>query len=163
MAGFFEIAQFFEKRIFETAFDQQINRNCVLHIMKLSIPTHQLWKSSLQKWPFVGMALVLGSIWLLSVQDFQHTLLFDHVQGLQAGDGIYLNGLRIGTVQDLEPAGRRVAVRLEIENRYRDDIPADSRFLLWRDELNPSRRSLLVLAGQSRFIFGRGSTFPEAY
>lgn len=83
-------------------------------------------------------------------RDLHLTLFFDHVKGLQAGDGVYLDGLRIGEVRQLEFAGRRVAVHVEIENRYADAIPADSHFLLWQDELDPERRSIRVLAGRRR-------------
>jgi hypothetical protein len=101
---------------------------------------------------FFFTLLLLGIlvVFFTSSRDLHLTLLFDHVKGLEVGDAVYLDGLRIGEVRELEFAGRRVSVQVTIERKYADAVPVDSYFFLWQDELNPERRSIRVQAGRSR-------------
>lgn len=90
---------------------------------------------------FIALLLALIIPWQ---RPMVRTLVFQNVAGLQVGDGVYLRGARIGEVRELELVGQHVRVGIEIGARYRDAVPESSHFLLWRDVLDPNRRSIRV-------------------
>ena len=69
----------------------------------------------------------------------------DHAKGLAPGDSVYLQGVRIGSVLNLRPQGRRVLVELEIQPHKQLVIPEDAQFLLWRDERQPNAPGRLAV------------------
>lgn len=85
----------------------------------------------------------------------------DRVRGLQTGDAVYFHGLRVGTVEDLAIEGARVEVRIVIFERFASDIPAESTFLLWPDEIDPDRRSIRILPPPAPVPTVRMSTSEE--
>ena len=99
--------------------------------------------------PWTGVGLVsflvlVGAWWLVADDSWVKVLDFDSVDGLQVGDGVFLQGVQVGRVRKLQLSGRRVLVTIEIEAVYRDVIPSDALHLLWRDPLEPQRRAIRI-------------------
>lgn len=98
-------------------------------------------------WFLIVLLTILFS-WGLRLATDPHcdrlTIFLDQASGLQAGDAVYLKGIEVGQVEDLEIRGRRVAIDLSISCEHRGLVSEESEFYLWQDERQPERKSLKV-------------------
>ncbi len=108
----------------------------------------------------VGLFIFLGLIFLLAgiliVGNLRETFnrkvkvfsLFDEVGGLQRGNNIWLSGVKIGTVSDLQFYGKsQVEVSMNIETKAQNYIPKDAKVKLGNDGLIGNK--ILVIYGGS--------------
>ncbi len=108
--------------------------------------------------PVKGSWLLGASLLLLGLLAARHlerreafvTIHLDHAQGLQEGDGVYLQDTRIGTVHRIQSYGFRIEIQLAIPRFHLGKVPPGSLFLLYRDGQETHRRSILVIPGGSR-------------
>ncbi len=103
---------------------------------------------------FLGIAFLLGGI--LIVGNLHETFnrkikvvsLFDDVGGMQRGNNVWLSGVKIGTVSDLQFYGRsKVEVSMNIETKAQKFIPKDAKVKLGTDGLIGNK--ILVIYGGS--------------
>ena len=101
---------------------------------------------------FIGIAFLLSGI--LIVGNLRETFnrkmkivsLFDNVEGLQRGNNIWLSGVKIGTVNNLNFYGKsQVEVIMNIETKAVKYIPKDSKVKLSNDGLIGNK--ILVIYG----------------
>jgi len=101
---------------------------------------------------FVGLAFLLAGILIIGnlretfKRKMNVTALFDDVGGLQKGNNVWLSGVKIGTVSNLNFYGKsRVVVSLNIETKAQKYIPKDSKVKLSSDGLIGNK--ILVIYG----------------
>jgi phospholipid/cholesterol/gamma-HCH transport system substrate-binding protein len=101
---------------------------------------------------FIGLIFLLAGI--LVVGNLRETFkrkmevvsLFEDVAGLQKGNNIWLSGVKIGTVENLDFYGKsQVEVRMSIDTKARQFIPRDSKVKISNDGLIGNK--ILVIYG----------------
>jgi phospholipid/cholesterol/gamma-HCH transport system substrate-binding protein len=112
----------------------------------------------------VGLFIFLGIVFLLSgiliVGDLRETFnrkmqvvsLFDDVGGLQRGNNIWLSGVKIGTVSNLNFFGKsQVEVTMNIEKKAQRFIPKDAMVKISNDGLI-GNKILVVYGGSEKLL-----------
>jgi len=92
----------------------------------------------------LSLAVLIGLV-LSCARHLQVHVLFDRVEGLKAGDSVYGETQKIGTVDTpaVHPEGR-ILVPLKIDQSFRETITDQSRFIIQDDPLKPSTRAVKV-------------------
>ncbi len=101
---------------------------------------------------FTGLVFLLAGILIIGnlretfKRKMNVTALFDDVGGLQKGNNVWLSGVKIGTVSNLNFYGKsRVVVSLNIETKAQKYIPKDAKIKLSSDGLIGNK--ILVIYG----------------
>jgi phospholipid/cholesterol/gamma-HCH transport system substrate-binding protein len=100
----------------------------------------------------VGMAILLTGVFVIGgqhkafVKSIRLDVVFDDVQGLQAGNNVWLSGMKVGTVKKVSFYGRsQVLVLLNIERQAQPHIRKDSKAQISTDGLVGNK--IVVLTG----------------
>jgi phospholipid/cholesterol/gamma-HCH transport system substrate-binding protein len=103
---------------------------------------------------FVGLLIlvigvvVIGGQHKAFVKSIRLSIVFDDVQGLQAGNNVWLSGMRVGTVKRVAFYGRsQVLVELDIERQAQPHIRKDTKARISTDGLVGNK--IVVLSGGS--------------
>ena len=75
---------------------------------------------------FVGGLLYIQDI-SIKKSNYTFTVLFENVQGLYVGDKVDMLGKKIGKVTHTHFSAQKIAVELNIDNRFSFSIPIDSK------------------------------------
>ena len=103
---------------------------------------------------FVGLLIlvigvvVIGGQHKAFVKSIRLSIVFDDVQGLQAGNNVWLSGMKVGTVKKVAFYGRsQVLVELDVERQAQPHIRKDTKARITTDGLVGNK--IVVLSGGS--------------
>lgn len=89
----------------------------------------------------------LGFLWHReATRGLRFQLEFEDGAGLKAGDSVFLQGVDVGEVLDVElGADRKVRVLIRLSDRFKALVPADAQFLIASDKFLFSKKAILVM------------------
>lgn len=102
----------------------------------------------------IGLAILLTGVFVIGgqhkafVKSIRLDVVFNDVQGLQAGNNVWLSGMKVGTVKKVAFYGRsQVLVILNIEHQAQPHIRKDSKARISTDGLVGNK--IILLTGGS--------------
>lgn len=89
----------------------------------------------------------LGFLWHReATRGLRFQLEFDDGAGLRAGDSVFLQGVDVGEVLDVElRADRKVRVLVRLADRSKAMVPSDAQFLIASDKFLFSKKAIVVM------------------
>ena len=93
-----------------------------------------------------AVLLIIGGIAACRGLDGQHNVIvtFANAKHLMVEDHAYLSGALAGKVRAIEPEARQVAVTIDLEKNFYDQLSSTSTFFIDDDELDHKRKCVLI-------------------
>lgn len=108
---------------------------------------------------YFGVSFMKGSD-LFKVET-SYYIIFDNVEGLYKSNYIYLNGMKVGYVKDvnnIDPFGKKFLVHVSIKSDIK--IPKDSEIMIFNSDLLGSK-ALKIISGASKIVLSSKDTIPS--
>lgn len=101
-----------------------------------------------------GLALVLGSILVFALwfgnsrsDDLRYTVMFEDADNLKPGDSIYLKGVEVGEITDVDLTEElKVRVTARVRERFRPHMKSHLRHVVVHDKFLFGKKALLLVA-----------------
>ncbi|MFV8054714.1 MCE family protein [Mycobacterium sp. 48b] len=84
---------------------------------------------------------------------------FDNSNGLYHGDEVRILGVRVGSIDTIEPQAQRVKITFWVDRKYK--VPADAKAVIVSPQLVTSRAIQLTPAYTAGPVMGNGATIPQ--
>lgn len=85
------------------------------------------------------------------------TIELEEAKGLEAGDFIYLKGVRVGEIHSVSLENGRVATIASIYKESDIQIPTDSFLFVWHDQLVTGKQCIIIRSGTSAEVLQAGA------
>lgn len=98
----------------------------------------------------ITVALASGALYHVHERErsagLRFRLGFDDAGGLKAGDTVFLAGVDVGEVQDVDlTADRKVQVSVRLSDRFRQHVAAESQFMIASDKFLFGKKAIVVM------------------
>ena len=82
------------------------------------------------------------------------TIAFPDANGLEIGDALYLKGVKIGEVTQIDIEGVLVVVNVIVESKYY--LPTDSFFFIWTEKGHSNKMCIQIKDGMNETLIKNG-------